>query len=89
MLGQFRTGATRRRPREAGSARAARRFPALLFENRVVDPLAQRIGDVVLTAVGDHLAQVCLEVKGADTRSAFVEMHLISTWRSSVSSPSR
>jgi len=41
-----------------------------------VDPLSQGIGDVVLAAVGDHLAQVGLEVKGTETRTAFVEMHL-------------
>ena len=47
---------------------------ALLFQDGVVDPLAQGVRDVVLAAVGDHLAQLGLEVEGAEARGALVEM---------------
>jgi hypothetical protein len=45
-----------------------------LFEDGVMDPLAQRLRDVILAPVGDHFAEVGLEVEGPETRSAFVEM---------------
>ena len=81
-----------RRRADAGrwSARVARRLAAFLFDDGVVDPLAQGLGDVVLAAVGDHL-------RGARTRSRRPrgtartrrDVRWISVRRSSVSSPSR
>ena len=47
---------------------------AFLFEEGVVDPLAQGLRDMVLAAVGDHLAELGLEVEGLETRGALVEM---------------
>jgi hypothetical protein len=52
----------------------ARGLTPFLFEDGVMDPLAQRLRDVVFAPVGDHLAEVGLEVEGPETRGAFVEM---------------
>jgi hypothetical protein len=51
-----------------------RRLTSLLFLDGVVDALAQGVRDVVLAAVGDHLAEVGLEVVGAEARGALVEV---------------
>jgi hypothetical protein len=52
----------------------ARRLAAFLFEDGVVDALAQRLRDMVLAAVGDHLPEIGLEVEGSEARGALVEM---------------
>jgi hypothetical protein len=51
-----------------------RRLAAFFFEDGLVDALAQRLRDVVLTAVGNDLAEVGLEVERAETRGTLVEM---------------
>ena len=41
-----------------------------------MNPVAQRVGDMVLAAVGDHLAQSASKSKASSTVAAFVEMML-------------